>query len=269
MSTNIYRYEVRVRWKSVLIWTFALASLLFIFMALFPSFSAEAAAMNEMVANFPPALKSAFGISNLDLSSVLGYFSFCRVFCQLCFAIQASNYGFGLVSVEENEMTADFLLTKPVSRSNVLRSKILAALTSLLATDVLFWLMSYASIVLFREGKPYELKILLLLLGSVVVFQLFFFFVALAISQLVRRVRSVTPYSLGLAFGAYVLNAFAGIFGDVKLEYLTPFKHFDTAAIVLDGHYNLPLVLLEVGVIILALGFTWLRYARRDIPTSV
>lgn len=40
----------------------------------------------------------------------------------------------------------------------------------------------------------------------------------LVISLLVKRVRSVTPYALGLGFGAYVLSAFSGIFGDVKLR---------------------------------------------------
>ena len=59
---------------------------------------------------------------------------------------------------------------------------------------------------------------LFLLLLSIVIFQLFFLSVGLVISLLVKRVRSVTPYGLGLAFGAYILSAFSGIFGEVKLE---------------------------------------------------
>lgn len=68
--------------------------------------------------------------------------------------------------------------------------------------------------------------------------QLFFFGVGLMISLLVKRVRSVTPYSLALAFSAYVLNAFSGVFGDVKLEYITPFKHFEPGYIVDHAAYN-------------------------------
>jgi ABC-type transport system involved in multi-copper enzyme maturation permease subunit len=63
-----------------------------------------------------------------------------------------------------------------------------------------------------------------------------------------------------------VLSAFSGVFGDVALEYLTPFKHFDAAAIVRDGGYNWTLVLLNVAVTIAALLLAYWRYLRRDIP---
>ena len=92
--------------------------------------------MNEMLAKFPPELKAAFGLDGMDLSTVLGFYSLVFLFVQLCLAIQAGNYGFGLVSIEESELTADFLLSKPVSRAQVLTSKLLAALSSLLAQQV-------------------------------------------------------------------------------------------------------------------------------------
>jgi ABC-2 type transport system permease protein len=79
-------------------------------------------------------------------------------------------------------------------------------------------------------------------------------------------VRSVTPYALGLAFGAYVLAAFSGVFGDVKLELITPFKHLDATFIVQNGTYDTPLVLLNVAVSLVALAASYWLYIRRDIP---
>jgi ABC-2 type transport system permease protein len=76
----------------------------------------------------------------------------------------------------------------------------------------------------------------------------------------------VTPYALGLGFGTYVLSAFSGIFGDVKLELITPFKHLDPAYIVQHGAYNTPLVLLNVAVTLVALVVSYWLYTRRDIP---
>jgi ABC-2 type transport system permease protein len=86
------------------------------------------------------------------------------------------------------------------------------------------------------------------------------------VSLLVRRVRSVTPYSLGLGFGSYVLSAFSGILGDVKLELITPFKHLDAARIVREGAYDTPLVLINVAVTVVALAASYWLYLRRDIP---
>ncbi len=266
MNTNIFRYEFRSRLKSVLIWSLGLVFLVMFFFSIYPGFADQAALLNQMMERFPQELKSAFGLDKMNMTTVMGFYGLIFMFAQLCLAIQAANYGFGLVSVEESELTADFLLTKPVSRVQVLTSKLLAALASLTLTNLVVWVSSIAAILLFRGGHAYEPRTLLLLLLSIVIFQLFFLSVGLVISLLVKRVRSVTPYGLGLGFGAYVLAAFSGMIGDVKLELLTPFKHFDGAAIVKAGAYDAPLVLLNVAVTVVALAVSYWLYIRRDIP---
>ncbi len=266
MSANIYKHEFRSRLKSVIIWSLSVTALVMIFFSFFSVFADQAALMNEMLAKFPPEMRAAFGLDKMDMSTVLGFYSLIFLFAQLCLAIQASNYGFGLVSIEESELTADFLLSKPVSRAQVLTSKLLAALTSLTITNLVVWASSFAAVALFRGEREYEVRTLLLLLLSIVIFQLFFLSVGLVISLLVRRVRNVTPYGLGLGFGAYVLAAFSGVFGDVKLELLTPFKHLDPTYIVQNGAYDAPLVLLNAAVILVSLAVSYWLYLRRDIP---
>jgi len=266
MNANIYRHEFRIRLKSVIIWSLALTFLIVFFFSLFPVFADQAALMNEFLARYPQELRAAFGMDNMDLATVLGFYSFVFMFVQLCLAIQASNYGFGLVSIEESELTADFLLSKPVSRRQVMTSKLLAALTSLTLTNLVVWVSSFVAITLFREQREYETGTLLLLLLSIVIFQLFFLSVGLVVSLLVKRVRSVTPYALGLGFGMYVLSAFSGVFGEVTLELLTPFKHLDAASIVKYSAYDTPLVLLNAAVTLVALAVSYWLYTRRNIP---
>lgn len=266
MNANIYRHEFRTRLKSVVVWSLAVTALVGVFFSFFSVFADQAALMNEMLARFPPEMRAAFGLDRMDMSTVLGYFSLIFLFIQLCLAIQAGNYGFGLVSIEESELTADFLLSKPVSRTQVLNSKLLAALTSLTITNLVVWVSSFAAISLSRGERAYEPGTLLLLLLSIVIFQLSFLSVGLVISLLVKRVRSVTPYALGLGFGAYVLSAFSGMLSDVKLEWLTPFKHLDAAYIVQNGAYDTPLLLLNVAVTLVSLAASYWLYIRRDIP---
>ena len=127
MSTIIYRHEFRTRLKSVVTWSLSVTALVFVFFSFFPVFAEQAALMNQMLAKFPKELLLAFGMGSMDYSKVLGFMTFYFLFIQLCLAIQAGNYGFGLVSIEENELTADFLLTKPVSRPQILTGKLLAA----------------------------------------------------------------------------------------------------------------------------------------------
>jgi len=266
MNANIFRYEFGSRLKSVLIWSLGLVFLIVFFFSIYTGFADQAELLNQLMAKFPPELLTAFGLDKMNMATVLGFYGLIFMFAQLCLAIQASNYGFGLVSVEEGELTADFLLSKPVSRAQVLTSKLLAALASLTLTNLVVWVSSIVAITFFRGGHEYEPRTLFLLLLSIVIFQFFFLSVGLVISLLVKRVRSVTPYGLGLGFGAYVLAAFSGMLGDVKLELLTPFKHLDASAIVKAGGYDTPLVLLNVAVTVISLALSYWLYIRRDIP---
>jgi len=269
MTMNIFRQEFKMHLRSVITWSVAVAVLLLVFISLYPSFSEQAALLNEVLAKYPEQLLIAFGLKGVDLSTVLGYYGLVFLFTQICLAVQAANYGFSLVSVEEREWTADFLLAKPVRRNQILTSKLLAALSGLTITNLVVWVSSFAFINMFKGDKTYETSTLLLLLLSILVFQLFFLSVGLVISLLVKRIRSVTPYSMALAFGMYMLSVFSDMLGESKLEMITPFKHFEPNYIIQHGAYDLPLVLLSVTVIVISMVGSYALYTRRDIPSMV
>ena len=242
MRMNIFLYEMRRHKQSIFTWSISLTLLLFIFMAMFNSFASEAEVLNQTLAQMPKELLTAFGLDGVDMSTVLGFYSFVFLFCQICLAVQAAVYGFGLVSVEETDLTADFLLAKPVGRGHILTSKFLAAFTSLTLTNLVVWISSFSVIELFREGRPYETTTLLLLLTSLVILQLFFLSFATLLSLLMKRVRSVNTASMALAFGMYALSAFGGMLGEDTFDLLTPFKHFDPNTIISQQAYELSLI---------------------------
>lgn len=262
---NIYLHEFKMNVRSVITWSIGIVLLILIYMSIFSSLAIDAETLNEMMAEFPEEFLTAFGMNGIDLSTVLGFFGLIILFVQLCVAIQAANYGFGLVSVEERELTADFLLTKPVGRKKILTSKLLAALTGLTITNIIIWISSFFSISVFRDGRPYETKTLVLLLLTITFLQLFFLTVAMLISLFKKRIRSVTPYSMGLVFGLYILSAFSGMIGDDKLSNITPFKHFETNYIVTNGAFDVPLVLLSVSLIVISVLGSYILYSRRNI----
>lgn len=265
---NIYLHELKTNLRSVITWCASQAFMIFIFTSIFSSIAVDAALLKETFSKFPEELLIAFGMDTLDLSTVLGYFSFAFLFCQILLAIQAANYGFSILSIEERERTADFLMVKPVSRTRILVSKVFAALTGLTITNLVVWVSSFLFIDMFKGERTYETGPLVWLLLSIVLFQLVFFSLGTFISLVVRRVRSVTPYSMSLAFGMYVLGAFGGMLGDVKLELITPFKHFDPNYIVQHQGYGSIAWISAAYIIISSIG-TYVLYQRRDIPAPV
>jgi ABC-2 type transport system permease protein len=265
---NIYKQELQMSYRSVLIWCIALILILFIVMSLFSGFAADAELLNETLAGMPQELLAAFNMTDIDMASLLGFFSFIFLFVQICLAIQAANYGFSLVSMEETDLTADFLLAKPVSRNKIMTSKLLSALTGLAITNIVVWLASFLVITIYHEGREYDVQALVLLLLSMALFQLFFLSVGMVISLLVKRVRSVTPYSMALVFGMYVLNAFGNMLGEETIEIISPFRQFDPNYITANAAYD-PLILLSVGIIIVSIIGSYMLYARRNIPAPV
>jgi ABC-2 type transport system permease protein len=266
---NIYMHEFKMLFRSALIWSLSIGLAIFFFLSIYPSIGADVGLINEMMQSFPEEFLVAFGMTDMDWSNILGFYGFVFAFIQICLAIQAANYGFSSVSVEERDLTADFLLAKPVSRPKIMTSKLLAAVTGLTITNAVVWVSSFVFLRVFSGGMPYETKPLLLLMLSNAVFQLLFFSVGMVISLLMKRVRSVTPLSMGLAFGLYLLNAFGGMIGEDTLEILSPYNHFEPNYILKNAAYDLPLALISVVAIVVSIAGSYVLYARRNIRSAV
>lgn len=262
---NIYRHEVKMYLRSILTWSLSVTVLLLVFMALFPSISHDMDAFDVLMKNYPPEMLAIFGLTGLNIGSVLGFFALLFQFVQLAVSIQAANYGVSLVSIEERDLTADFLLAKPVSRVTILTTKLLAALTGLLITNAVVWVVALTAVKLFSGDAPYDANVLMLLLLTVTGLQLFFLSLGLFVSLLFKKVRSVLPISMGLVFTFYILSAFGSTVNDQVFDYLTPFKHFEPNGIIRSGGWNMQLVPISLVVMVLAgVGSYWF-YQRRDV----
>jgi len=266
---NIFIHEFKSYIKSIGIWSGSIFLIILVYLTAMTSVSTDIETLNQIMESFPEEFLTAFGMSNMDFSSVVGMYALVFIFCQICLAIQASNYGFSLVSIEEREFTADFLLAKPIARGKILSTKFLAALAALTITNLSVWLSSFLIINLVRDGKTYSSKPVILLLLSIVVFQLVFLSIGILISLLMKRVRSVTPLSMALAFGMYVLSAFGDMLGEDTLELISPFTHFEPNYITRHTAYDTPLVLISVITILVAIPASYLLYSKRDIHSAV
>lgn len=265
---NIFRHELKTHLKSVLTWSASVAALIVLFMTLFQSFASEASMLDDLMASMPRELLLAFGMTDMNLATVLGYYSLLFVFVQICLAIQAANYGFSLVSLEETEWTADFLLTRPVTRTRIMTAKLLAAVVALAITAAVTWGSTYLALALFRGESTYDSEALITLMLSVPALQGVFLALGMAISLLVKRIRSVTPLSMALVFGLYILNAFGAMIGEQSLEVISPFKHFAPSRIVATGAWD-PLAIISVIAIVISIPLAYALYARRDIRAAV
>ena len=88
---NIYVHELKTISRSIITWSIAIFAVMLLYMSVFSSFAEDAQMVNDMMAEFPPELLAAFGMDDLDLTKVLGFFTIVVVFVQVLVAIQAAN----------------------------------------------------------------------------------------------------------------------------------------------------------------------------------
>ncbi|MCK5388031.1 MAG: ABC transporter permease subunit [Candidatus Izimaplasma sp.] len=265
---NIFLFELKNYRKSIIIWSLAIGFWILFYMAFFPMISSNSETYDLIMQDFPPEFLAMFGMnSDLPMSSVLGYFGLTFSMAQIPIAIQAANYGFHTLSVEERELTADFLLSKPVKRSKIIISKFFAALLSLSIVNIFVWISSIASIYLFSDAKPFDLNHVLVLLSTVTLFQLFFLSIGMAISVSVKKIRSVLSYSMAMGFGLYIMNSFKSLFSSDVFGIISPYSHFNPTYILIEGHYHITFTIISVLMIIVALVMSYFLYLRRNIPS--
>ena len=123
---NMFLHELKAYRKSTIIWTCSLVGLIIMFLPIFPVSQMILKEFKNLLEGYPEAVRKAFGLTLDSFSSILGFYSYIFVYVALCGSIQAMNLGLSIVSKEVSEKTADFLLTKPVTRKQILTAKLFA-----------------------------------------------------------------------------------------------------------------------------------------------
>lgn len=261
---NIFLYELKAYRKSTILWTIALVVVVIVFFLLFPSFSRDIDQMKKLLEGFPEAIRIGMGITLDSFNNILGYYSFPFTFIILIGAIQAMNLGVSIVSKEVREKTADFLLTKPIKRTQVLTSKILAGITSLVITNVIY--ISVANITASTvKNDDYSFKIFFMISITLLFIQLIFMSLGVIISVILTRIKSVLPISLATVFILYFMSFLSSGDTDDMIRYLTPFKYFDPAYIIENSSYEAIFVIITLVFIVASITSSYVIYSKKDI----
>ena len=263
---NIYLHELNGYRKSTLMWTATLVLVVLLFMSIYPAFSKDVTAFKRILEGFPESVRNAIGLEVNQFFSLLGFYSYLFLYIKLLGAIQAMNLGIGIISKEVRDKTADFLLTKPVSRVTILVAKMMAALTCIVFTNVIFLLLTYL-IVSYTSTEPFSSKTLFMLSLTLFLLQLLFLSLGFMIAVVVQKIKAVLPVSLGVVFMFFLLNLFGSATGDNLLRYLTPFQYVEPMYILKNNSYEPDFLLAGLIVLIVSIVVSYVVYTKKDIPS--
>ena len=178
---NILKQELKMSFRSWLYFTIGILATMIIFTSFFNVFKADAAAMNQLLQNFPPEFKAAFGFADVNLAELEGFYSFIVSYLLLIGAVYGMKLGVSLLSEEGRAKTSDFLLTKPVRRVQIVTAKFLTMLIYIILQNIALFAVGLAAVNLIIIDKI-DVGIYALLSFSMFFVQLFFVGVGLALS---------------------------------------------------------------------------------------
>ena len=259
---TLVKHELKQGKILFMIWTAAIGFLLVICVFLFPEMKGHMESVNDVFASMG-SFTEAFGMDRLNFGSLVGFYAVeCGNVLGLGGAFYAALCAAGILSKEEKDKTAEFLLTHPVSRKRIITEKLVAVLLQITAMNIIIYAVAVGSIAAVGEEIP--LKEISLLHLAYYLLQIELAGICFGISAFLRK--GSAGAGLGIAAMMYFLNLIANI-ADVAelLKYITPFGYCDGADIVTNGRLDGGMVAIGAGIGIGGIMIAYLKYTKKDI----
>jgi len=261
---NVFFREFKAYRKSTLIWILSLCTLVVVFLLMYPAFTKDVDVTRELMAGLPLAVRSALDISLQNFFTIYGFFAYLFTFISLAGAVQAMNLGVGIVSKEDSGKTVDFLLTKPISRANVITGKLLAAVSLLLITNLFFGLASFITARLMSAAN-FDSRLFLLIIVVLFLIQMLFLALGLLMSVIIHKIKLPIVVSLPTVFSFFIVGMLGAIIGNDNVKYICPFKFYDFNYIINHGYYDAKFLIIEAIFVLLSIIFSYVLYIKKDI----
>lgn len=263
----IFLRELKRNRNAFIIWTIATILLIFSQMAIFPSFAEDSLASQEaLLTKYPAAFIEVFGISEINMSNVLGYFAV-KVFplIALIGSIYIMLLATGILSKEQGEKTIEFLLSKPISRKAIVSSKLLCVICYTALYNLILFLSTYGMAEIYKN-ETYSLSMLVLLWVSLLLLNMAFASIGFLISVFVAKTKANYPISIGVIIGSYAFSVIAASGETVEeLKYLSFFNYSDAAEIMVNGNITPIYLALFAVFIVVPILLSYLFFSRKKI----
>jgi len=258
----IFNKELKKGFKGFAIWTAVIAFMLTVCILIYPAMKGQMEDMNQMFANMG-SFTEAFGMDQLNFGTLIGFYGVeAGNILGLGGGFFAAYIGITMLSKEEKEHTAEFLLTHPVSRSSVVWQKLAAIIFQIIVLNIIILAFSLVSIAIIGESIP--AKELLLIHGAFLILQLEIGVICFGLSSFLCK------GSIGIGLGSAAILYFMNIISNLSdkadfLKFITPYAFAKPEDIIENLSIDWTLAGLGIlyGFLFIALAFV--KYSKKDM----
>ena len=225
MNLAIIAKTLRDRWRSTLVWSAGLLSMISLELYIYPTVIKSSVAMKQYIDAFPEALKTIFRME--DYFSGAGFLGteLFSLMIPLIFISVAAARGSSAVAGEVESGAADILFTLPISRAKILLSKLSAMVLEVLFLSTL----TVASIVIGARMVDMDISTSSLITATSAsgLLALLFGAIALLAGSYTGKRGVATGVAITFAIAALLFYSLAPIVD--TFDYLTPLNPMDWA----------------------------------------
>lgn len=218
--------------------------------------------LTGLISDFPKILKAMFGVSG-DLTSALGWYGCMYYWATMLTNSYAVYLGVSCIAKEQAQGTAEYLFTKPVSRSKVVCAKAVACICNLLALAVFSGLCNYFTAILPLGGLEQREAVFTTTLGLFLT-GLTLFAITLLAAGLTKSYKGAIRLGAGVLLAFYSISIIAEYLEIPALYYLTPLKYYDVYTVAEKGIY-ISYFLMTMIIVIGSVAATQKIWTEREI----
>lgn len=258
----LIKHELRQGKRMLFCWAGLVAMMLGICILIYPEMASEMDSVSSLFANMG-GFSAAFGLDQISFGEFIGFFSVeCGNILGLGGAFFSALLGITALAKEEKDHTAEFLLTHPIRRKQIVLQKYLAVLIQILVFNFVIIVFSGACIFLIHEKV--NLQLLSLLFLAYLFLQIEIATICFGLSA--RVIHFGYGLGLGLTAFLYFLNLFTNLSDKLKfLKVITPFGFAEGTEIIGKASLNSGYLAFGgvISILFLILGFNY--YDKKDI----
>lgn len=259
---NIVFRECKANIKSFILWVLSLGTLFYV-----ASFEYE---MFQNDPNIAQAFEQFEFIFNAlggvpDITTAAGYLSLVSVYLYIPLAIYSALLGSRIISKEEQNKTAEYLFTLPVSRNKVIISKLTVALLFTIVINVFSMLVCWYSFGRFSQ-TPDTFFIYIVNLGiGILLTQIIFLSIGMLLSSALKNYKRSGGITISILIGTFMISMLVGLAEKADpLKYISPFQYFSSSA-MLTGDFELVYILITTCIVVLSFVGLFFFYKKRDL----
>jgi ABC-2 type transport system permease protein len=268
MNRNLFTKELKRDRKNLFIWSAIVMVLTFLVMSIYPFMRNIGAQVANVLKFMPAGFTKGMGIDIQSWNSILGLYStYYGIYIIVILGIFGSSTGATIISKEERDRTAEFLLTKPVTRKTIFITKVISLFTLVFFVYTAQTLTAITGILIFGEGTVSWTTFVTMHLNGLLLV-VFFTCLGVLLPMFIHANKNLMGLVVGIVFGTYFFNAIAKAAETFRwLGYISPFHYLDLSI----SNPNFGINYITAGIFLLtSLVLLFLSnkvYEKKDIGT--